>query len=118
MGCDHKVPIPFQLKQQVKEMHSLMEEGKGSKFQGKTAVRELHSDSSQKAWAEMDVTNRSLLQEFWRENQVLHINVKELEAAMSTVKCPAKPKEHVCLMMDNAVTFYSLKKDTEEGSPA
>ena len=56
------------------------------------------------------MTNGSLVQEFWREKQVLHINVKELEAAINTVKSLAKPKEHVCLKVDNSVTFYYLKK--------
>ena len=51
LGYDHKVAIPLQLKQHVKEMHSLMEKWKGRKFQGKTPVRELHSDSSQTEWA-------------------------------------------------------------------
>jgi transcriptional regulator of met regulon len=110
LGWDHKAPIPSSLKEQVKEMHSLMEEWKGRKFQGKAPVRVLHSDSSQKAWAGVDVTSGSLVQEFWREQQVLHINVKEVEAAINTVKSLAKPREHVCLKVDNSVTFYYLKK--------
>ena len=91
-------------------MHGLMEVWKGRKFQGKTPVRELHSDSSQTAWAGVDVKSGTLVQEFWREKQVLHINVKELEAAINTVKSLAKPKEHVCLKVDNSVTFYYLTK--------
>ena len=110
LGWDHKVSIPPILKQQVKEMNSLMEQWKGRKFQGKAPVRFLHSDSSQKAWAGVDVTTGALVQEFWRERQILHINVKELEAAINTVRSLAKPKEHVCLKVDNSVTFYYLKK--------
>jgi hypothetical protein len=44
------------------------------------------------------------------EKQVLHINVKELEAAINTVRSLAKPMEHVCLKVDNSVTFYYLTK--------
>ena len=70
LGWDQKVPIPLALRQQVQEMHSIMEEWKGRKFQGKTPVRTLHSDSSQKAWAGVDVTSGSMVQEFWREQQI------------------------------------------------
>jgi len=42
--------------------------------------------------------------------KILHIIVKELEAAINTVKSLAKPKEHVCLKVDNAATFYYLTK--------
>jgi hypothetical protein len=73
-------------------------------------VRTLYSDSSQKAWAGVDVSSGSIVQEFWRGKQVLHINVKELEAAINTIKSLAKPREHVCLKVDNSVTFYYLKK--------
>ena len=110
-GWDQKVKIPTQLQQQVREMNSLMEEWKGRTFQGKTTVRELHSDSSQTAWAGVDVTSKAMVQEFWRSKSVLHINVKELEAAINTVKSLAKPKEHVCLKVDNSVTYYYLLKN-------
>ena len=110
-GWDQKVKIPSQLKQQVKEMHLLMEEWKGRTFQGKTTVRELHSDSSQEAWAGVDVTSGKMVQEFWRSRSILHINVKELEAAINTVQYLAKPKEHICLKEDNAVTYHYLLKN-------
>ena len=93
-GWDQKLPIPPFLKEQVKEMSLVMEMWKGRNFQGKIAVRELHSDSSQEAWAGVDITNGSVIQEFWRDKSGLHINVKELEAAINTVKSLAKPGEH------------------------
>ena len=83
---------------------------KGRTFQGKTAVRELHSDSSQEAWAGVDITTGKIIQEFWREKSVLHINVKELEAAINTVKSLAKPGEHVKLKVDNSVTHWYVMK--------
>ena len=82
-------------------MHFIMEHWKGRTFDGKTSVRELHSDSSQEAWAGVDVTTGALVQEFWRNKRSLHINVKELEAAINTVQSLAKPKEHVTLKVDN-----------------
>ena len=109
-GWDKRLPIPNMLKQQVREMSSIMEFWKGRTFQGKTAVRELHSDSSQEAWAGVDITTGKMVQEFWRDKSVLHINVKELEAAINTVKSLAKPGEHVCLKVDNSVTYWHLMK--------
>ena len=73
-------------------------------------MRELHSDSSQEAWAGVDVTSGQIVQEYWREKRHLHINVKELEAAINTVKSLAKPGEHVTLKVDNSVTFWYLTK--------
>ena len=109
-GWDKRITVPPELKKQVQDMHSLMEHWKGRKFQGKAPVRELHSDSSQTAWAGVNVTNGCIVQEYWRDKSVLHINVKELEAAINTVKSLAKPKEHVSLKVDNSVTYWYLKK--------
>ena len=57
-------------------------------------MRELHSDSSQEAWAGVDVTAGALVQEFCRDKICLHINVKELDAAIKPVQYVAQPKEH------------------------
>jgi hypothetical protein len=103
LGWDQKVPIPSAFKQ---ASNALPKEWRGGKFQGKVPVRTLHSDSSQKAWAGVDVTSGKMIQEFWREKQVLHINFKEMEAAINTVRSLEKPKEHVCLKVDNSITFY------------
>jgi hypothetical protein len=104
------VAIPTILKEQVKEMGILIETWKGRNFQGRATVRELHSDSSQEAWAGVDITTGNIVQEYWREKRHLHINVKELEAAINTVKSLAKPGEHVVLKVDNTVTFCYLAK--------
>ena len=94
-GWDQKMQISPSLKEQVKEMGQLIQNWKGRTFQGKPTVRELHSDSSQEAWAGVDVTSGQIVQEFWRQKRHLHINVKELEAAINTVQSLAKPGEHV-----------------------
>ena len=91
-------------------MGVLMQAWKGRVFQGKTAIRELHSDSTQEAWAGVDVTSGQIVQEFWREKHHLHINVKELEAAINTVQSLAKPGENVTLKVDNSVTYWYLTK--------
>jgi transcriptional regulator of met regulon len=110
VGWDQKLLIPQTLKEQVKEMASILKEWKGRTFQGKTPVGELHSDSSQEAWAGVDKTTGALVQEFWREKRHLHINVKELEAAINTVQSLAKHGEHVTLKVDNSVTYWYLTK--------
>jgi len=109
-GWDKKLKIPVELQQQVKELNCIMEQWKGRNFKGKATIRNLHSDSSQHAWAGLDIETKELVQEFWREKSVLHINVKELEAAINTVMSLAKPKEKVSLSVDNSVTFAYLKK--------
>jgi hypothetical protein len=110
LGWDRKIKIPSALQAQVREMGALMDQWKGRTFQGKTPVRELHSDSSQEAWAGVDVKTGHLVQEFWRDKRGLHINVKELEAAINTVQSLAKGGEHVLLKVENSVTFWYLTK--------
>ena len=56
------------------------------------------------------MTSGQIVQEFWREKQCLHINVKELEAAINTVQSLAKPGEKVSLSVDNTVTYAYLSK--------
>ena len=73
-------------------------------------TRNLHSDSSNHAWAGIDVKNGQIVQEFWREKNGLHINVKELDAAIQTTKSLAKPGEMVHLFVDNSVAFAYLTR--------
>ena len=72
-GWDQKLKIPLELKEQVREMGSLILEWKGRNFHGKATVRELHSDSSQEAWSGVDKTSGQLVQEFWTEKRHLHM---------------------------------------------
>ena len=75
-GWDRKLVVPEPLKEQVKEVGTLIQTWKGRKVQGKSTVRELHSDSSQEAWAGVHVTSGQIVQEYWREKRHSHINVK------------------------------------------
>ena len=58
----------------------------GRKFQGSCAVRQLHSDSSDYMWAGLDIQSGIHVQDFWRERTLHHNIVKELSAAIATVK--------------------------------
>ena len=92
----------------------LLNNWQGCPFLGKVAVRTLHSDSSQHGWAGIDTKTGSIVQEYWRDQGGLHINVKELQAATHTVRSLAKPGEVVHLCVDNSVTYYYLKKGGED----
>ena len=48
--------------------------------------------------------------EFWREESGLHINVKELQAAIHTIKSLAHVGEVVHLCVDNSVALSYLLK--------
>ena len=82
----------------------------GRIFLGQKSARELHSDSSGQGWAGVDLTGKQQIQEFWRTNQGLHINIKELSAAVKTIKSLAKKGERVTLSVDNSVAFSYLLK--------
>ena len=109
-GWDKKQPVPLEIFQQVKELGSLMNTWQGRCLGGLVAVRNLHSDSSDQAWAGVDVGTGNLVQDFWRERGSLHINVKELHAAVNTVMSLSKAKEKVHLRVDNSVVFSYLTK--------
>ena len=98
------------LQQEVRGLNQLTSSWTGRPFQEKVVVRKLHSDSSNHGWAGVDIVNGTVVQEFWREKNGLHINVKELDAAVQTVKSLAKPKEVVYLSVDNSVVFAYLNR--------
>eukprot|EP00667_Euglena_gracilis_P032154 EG_transcript_48498 len=97
---DSKHPISQRIKDQLREIKILMDTWGGRPFP-QSANRELHSDSSTHAWGGLDIRTGKIVQEFWRENSILHINVKELSAAISTVQSLSKPGETVSLSVDN-----------------
>ena len=72
--------------------------------------QELHSDSSDNAWGGLDPKSGQFIKDFWRQESILHINVKELKAAVQTVMGLAKKNQTVLLAVDNQVTFYYLTK--------
>ena len=72
--------------------------------------RVLHSDSSTHGWGGLDAGTGEMVQEYWREKAVLHINVKELQAAVNTVRSLSKSGETVELRVDNQVTYFYLTK--------
>jgi hypothetical protein len=110
LGWDFPQEVPQHLKQEVLDLHRLTTSWAGRPFLDKIPLRHLHSDSSNHAWAGLDIKKGTVVQEFWREKGVLHINVKELIAAVETVKSLAKTKEMVHLSVDNSVAFAYLKK--------
>ena len=92
------------------EIKSHLISWKGRTFQGKVPCRQFHSDSSDWAWGGLHPLTGESVQEFWRDQKGLHINVKELSAAILTVKSLAIPGEKIQLCVDNSVAFSYLKK--------
>ena len=82
----------------------------GAPFPQDRAERTLHSDASGIGWGGLDVTAGGQLQEFCREHGALHINVKELHAAIETIRSFARPNERVHLSVDNTVAYAYIKK--------
>lgn len=111
-GWDRALPIPGSLQQQVRDLRDLLLHWQGRDLAGRgpKKIRTLHSDSSQNAWAGIDTTDNRAVQEFWRDQAGLHINIKELVAAMEAVQSFARPQEHVFISVDNTVAFSYLKK--------
>ena len=58
----------------------------------------------------LDVKNGNFVQEYWRDLASLHINKKELLAAINSVKSLSKKGETVSLTVDNQVVYYYLAK--------
>ena len=103
VGWDRKIPLPAKLKQQLLQVKDLLLRWEGRQLQGKSTIRTLHSDSSNFGWAGVDLRTGQKVHEFWRSEAGLHINIKELKAAISTVRSLAKPGEKVFLTVYNSV---------------
>ena len=106
---DSKHIIPNTIKDQLKEVKFLLENWSGRNFP-QNPTRFLHSDSSTHGWGGLDIQNGNFIQEFWRdmEGPPLHINKKELIAAINTIKSLSKEGETVSLSVDNQVIYYYL----------
>ena len=109
-GWDTPQPLPKVLQQQLVEVKNLLITWQGRSMEGKAAIRKLHSDASGVGWAGQDLVEGTALHEFWRDKQGLHINVKELFAALQTVRSLAKKGEKVHLGVDNSVAYSYIKK--------
>ena len=107
---DKKHSVPLVLKEQVLEVKDLMIQWTGRPFFTKENRLVLHSDSSHFQWAGINLATQEIIQDWWRDKVSLHINHKELLAAMSTVKSFAPPKSKITLCVDNIVTFSYLSK--------
>jgi hypothetical protein len=108
-GWDFLVTIPLELKQEIRDLKQFLQPELGRPFLTKP-MHFLHSDSSTWAWGGVDSTEKVFIQEYWREKNVLHINAKELMAAVATIKAFAKPGEVVSLNVDNQVALSYLTK--------
>ena len=109
-GWDYPHPLPGDLVHQIKEVKHCLEAWPGRAFVRTWPLRNLHSDSSQVAWAGLDVQHGILVQDWWRKDQALHINVKELRAAVFTVRSLARKGETVVLFVNNTVACSYLTK--------
>lgn len=58
----------------------------------------------------LDPKTGLFIQDFWRENSSLHINEKEILAAVATVQSLAKKGEKIRLNVDNMVAYSYLTK--------
>jgi hypothetical protein len=109
-GWDVTRPLPQALKAQVREIDGIMHSWVGRSFAKRTVVKEIHADSSDNAWGAIEIRSGQAIQEFWRHDRHLHINIKELRAAVAVVQSLAAPGDHVHLCVDNSVTFHYLRK--------
>lgn len=106
---DCSIVIPQDLKEQLLSVKSLLDNYNGRPFPEKH-TKTLHSDSSTLGWAGLDLGSGHFVQDFWRDQVHLHINVKELKAAIDTVRSFARPHSVVQLSVDNQVAFYYLTR--------
>ena len=113
---ESKHHLPGEIKQEILEVGKLLQDWSGRPFPQKPS-QQLHSDSSTYAWGGVDINSNAYVQEYWRDQHVLHINVKELQAAINTVKSLSKKGEVVELAVDNQVVFYYLTKGGGRKSP-
>ena len=113
---DSKHFLPQSVKEEMQQVKRVLDTWSGRPFLVKP-TRTLHSDSSDRAWGGLDISSGDLVQEFWRNKSSLHINYKEMAAAINTVRSLAKKNENVLLCVDNQVLFYYLQKGGGRKNP-
>ena len=86
-----------------------MEQWGGRPFVSKP-TKVLHSDSSDNGWGGINPHTGQFVQKYWREESYLHINVKEMKAAIHTVQSLAKANDKVLLCVEKQEIFYYLQK--------
>ena len=114
-GWDTILNIPPEFQEQVKEVGSILNSWEGRYFEEGKNCRKIYSDSSTQGWGGLETQTGQVVQDFWRSEIGLHINIKELKAAVATVQSLAKPGETVHLAVDNQVAYHYLRKG--ENSP-
>ena len=110
MGWDAPILISGDLQQQIREVKNMLQNWSGRSINQKVPIRRLHSDASNTGWAAVDLDSGNCEQEFWRGADGLHINKKELHAAISAVQSLARKGEKVFLGVDNTVAYSYLTK--------
>jgi len=110
VGWDTPLKVPEMLRKEVLNLKETLVQWPGRSFVQSPAQKTLHSDSSQFAWGGINVKTKECVQEFWRSAKTLHINVKEMWAAVKTLQSLSHPNEKVHLVVDNAVTYHYFRK--------
>ena len=110
LGWDTPQIISDSLKKEVRDLNQVTLTWKGRPFQEKRSIRTLHSDSSNHGWAGIDTLTGNVVQEYWRSESGLHINIKELRAALDTIRSLARPGENVKICVDNTVAHSYLTR--------
>ena len=106
---DKALPVPPSPQSQVREEKSLLTDWKGRPM-GQTQPECCTWTLQTRAGGGLNVQSGHAVQEFWRDRSGLHINLKELKAAMETVKSLATREDVVHLSVDNSVAYSYLKK--------
>ena len=113
---DRKFPISAEIKKELKKVGEILDSWSGRNFPQK-AGKILFSDSSDWGWGGLNPNTGEQIQEYWREQSHLHINLKEMLAAINTVKSLSKAHENVELNVDNQVIYYYLQKGGGRKNP-
>ena len=110
MGWDSSHPIPEALRVQVREATALVTDWPGRRFLSPNPPdRELSSDACTHGWGGVDNNTGAVVHEHWFRQAAVHINLKELIAAVNTTQSLARPGERVRLDIDNSVAFSYIK---------
>ena len=100
-GWDTPLQLPPSIRTQVPELRELLLSWPGRKFVTGATATKIFSDASDAGRGGLNPLSGQYVQDFWRTERGLHINMKELSAAIATVKSLATPHDHVHLLVDN-----------------
>ena len=109
-GWDTMLPVPTEVREELRLCKDILLQWPGRYMLGRAPTRRFASDASTHAYGGLDLRGHHLVHGYWRHLTPWHINLKEVSAAMDTIRAMARKGDLVKILVDNTVALSYLTK--------